>query len=113
MVRAGRVVDALETLREHAATTLALGDVDLSVNMIETFCLVFAEQEDASRAARMLDASRATRRGAEIPIAAPDAEWLEHSVRKVRDLPDPETWRTNVAAGSEFTLQDALYDALR
>lgn len=63
MVQAGRIHDAHQTLREHASRTLALGDVELSINLIETWCVVFAELADPAKAARLLGDHRAAQLG--------------------------------------------------
>ena len=112
MVRAGRIAEAHDTLREHAGAALALGDLELSINVIEAFWVVFAESGEAIRAGRLLGATSALRESAELPMAAPDIAQLEVSISKVRDLPDADTWAANVATGSAYSLQDALADAL-
>jgi len=111
MVRAGQITEAHDILREHAASAVALGDMELSINYLEAFSLIFAESGDAPRAARLLGASKALRESAELPMAAPDEAILELSISKARGLPDADTWAANVAAGSEFSLDDALADA--
>ncbi|MDQ4038713.1 MAG: tetratricopeptide repeat protein [Actinomycetota bacterium] len=112
MVRAGQIAEAHTTLSENAAAAMELGDIDLSINLMETFCIVFAELGDAGRAARLLGATTALRRFVELPLAAPDAEMLEASIGKVRDLPDAQTWQANLEAGSDYSLEAALADAL-
>ncbi len=112
MVRTGRTSAAHDTLREHAAAALALGDVELSISVIEVFCMVLAELGDAARTARLLGATTASRRSAQLPMAAPDAAMLEASIGKVRDRADADTWAANVATGSTFLLAEALDDAL-
>lgn len=112
LLRGGRIADAYELLQEHAAASPALGDQDLTVNIIQTFCLIFAERADAPRAARLLGATNRLRAAAELPISAPDAATVEASIRKVRHLPDPETWSSNVREGSAYTLQEALTESL-
>jgi tetratricopeptide (TPR) repeat protein len=113
MVRAGQIAEAHDTLREHAVAAIALGDLELSINVIEAFWVVFAESDEAIRAARLLGATTALRESAELPMAAPDVAMLEVSISKVRDRPDADTWAANVATGSAYSLQDALTDALR
>ena len=113
MVQAGRAPEAHETLRQHARASLALGDVELSINLLETWCVVFAELGEPATAARLFGVTTALRRSAEIPIAAPDAVLLERSISKVRDLPDANTWAANVATGSKFSLHDALAEAMQ
>ncbi|MBA3338687.1 MAG: tetratricopeptide repeat protein [Geodermatophilaceae bacterium] len=112
LLRAGRAAEAYRGLREHAADALAVGDEELSVNVIQTFSLIFAELGDATRSGQLLGVSKALRASAELPISAPDAAMVEASVSKVRDLPDPEIWRANLGAGASYSLQEALATAL-
>jgi hypothetical protein len=91
---------------------VALGDVELTINIIELFGMVFAEGGDAEGAARLLGASEAMREKAGLPIPAPDASLLEASMRKVRSRPDPDAWHRNVALGTGYDVQDALAYAL-
>jgi len=113
MMQAGRIADAHEMLRAHAAEAFGLGDVDLNINLIELFCVILAELGDADRAARLLGASSAMRRSAELPMATPDLTLLEASISKVRDLPDAQAWQANLRIGSQCSLEDALADALQ
>ncbi len=112
LLRAGRHVEAHEILRTNAAAAVALGDVELSISVLEAFCVVFAESGAPDRCARMLGATRSLRAFTELPLAAPDAAMLGASVSKVRDLPDPDTWAVNLQKGADYILEDALADAL-
>ncbi|CAN5320221.1 hypothetical protein BH20ACT5_BH20ACT5_16380 [soil metagenome] len=113
MVAAGRISEAHDELRQHAAAAVQLGDVELSISVLELFCLVFAESAEVGRAARLLGATGALRESAELPMAAPDAVMLERSISKVRDLPDARTWSHNLATGSAYSMSEALAEALR
>lgn len=112
LLRAGRHLEAKELLRTNAAAAVGLGDVELSINVLEAFCVVFAELGAAQRSARMLGATTSLRAFNESPIPAPDAELLDASISKVRDLPDPQTWAANLQKGAGYLLGDALADAL-
>lgn len=112
LVAAGRISEAHAALNQHASATVELGDVELSISVLELFCLVFAELSDPARAARLLGATAALRESAELPIAAPDVVMLERSISKVRDRPDGATWTRNVTVGSAYSLKEALADAL-
>jgi predicted ATPase/class 3 adenylate cyclase len=112
MMQAGRTDEAWTLLREHAASVLDLGDIELSITVIELFCLCLAELGDPTRAARLLGASEELRRRAELPIQVPDAVLLEASVQKVRNRPDPETWAANVEVGRGYTVDDAIAEGV-
>ena len=112
MMQAGRVEEARTLLRAHAASVLELEDTELTITVIELFCLCHAELDDPIRAARLLGASEELRLRAELPILLPDAALLEASVKKVRDRPDPETWAANVSLGTGYTVDDAIAEGV-
>ena len=99
MLRGGRVDEAHEHLRQNAASAVALGDVELSIDVIGLFCAIYAERGEAEPAARLLGTFESMRDKAELPMPAPDRATFEQSVDKVRSLPDPQTWGRNVEIG--------------
>jgi predicted ATPase/class 3 adenylate cyclase len=111
MIRAGRIPEARDYLRDHGPSAVALSDVDLTINVIELFAMIFAELGDTSPAARLLGAAGAMREKAELPITAPDAAILEKSMGKARSLPDADTWALNVRVGADYSVEDALREA--
>nr|MBA3529759.1 hypothetical protein [Propionibacteriaceae bacterium] len=50
---------------------------------------------------------------ADIPIPAPDAAFLERSISKVRELPNPQQWRRQHVVGGGYLLEDALAEATK
>jgi predicted ATPase/class 3 adenylate cyclase len=111
-LRAGRTQAAHDRLCEVAADAIGLGDIDLTINVIELFAAVFGELADAARAARMLGSSAALREQAELPIPAPDAAFLERSTDPLRRTVDPAQWRGEMELGRSLSAQDALAEAL-
>jgi predicted ATPase/class 3 adenylate cyclase len=115
LVRAMLMADRLHEARRHllvnAAPAIVIGDIELSINVIELFAMVFAELDDAPAAARMLGAAQAMRGKAELPITAPDAATLERCIDKVRSRPDPRTWEANLGVGASYSVEAALADA--
>ncbi len=91
---------------------MALGDPDLTADVLAIFCCVFAEYGDAKRAATLLGAMEALRRQAELPISEPDATVLARSLDKVRSEPPSDGWQRDVDRGPTYSVQDALADAL-
>jgi hypothetical protein len=91
---------------------LELGDTELTITVIELFCLALAELDDPIRSARLLGASEELRVRAELPILLPDAALLEASVKKVRDRPDPQTWADNVELGHGYTADEAIAEGV-
>lgn len=112
MLRGGRLKEAHEQLHRHAASAVALGDPDLTADVLAIFCCVFAEYGDTERAARLLGAMQALRRQAELPMSEPDAVALDRSVNKVRSEPPSDRWQQDVERGSTRSVQDALGEAL-
>lgn len=111
MLAADRVHEAREHLLANAAPAIILGDVDLSINVIELFAMVLAESGNAPGAARMLGAAQAMRKKAELPITAPDAAMLDQSTDKARSQVDARTWDSNRDVGAAYSVDDALSDA--
>jgi hypothetical protein len=89
-----------------------LGDVELTVNVLELFAAIFACEGDARTAARMLGASQALREQAELPIAAIDAAMLERSIGRVRPA-DGTAWERDLRTGAGWTVDEALQEAHR
>ena len=111
MLRAGDVVGAQDHLTRYAATAIALGDVEITLDIIGLFCAVHALRGDADRTGRLLGASQAMRDQAELPLPAPDAAWLESVIAPVRDQQDADTWHHNLALGAAYSVEAALADA--
>ena len=112
MMQAGRGAQAWQILCEHATEVLELGDIELTITVIELFSQSLAELGDAATSARLLGASQDLRVRAELPIQVPDAAILAVSLDKVRDLPDASTWMANVVAGRAYTAQQAIAEAI-
>jgi len=112
LFRAGRVTEAYEHLHDNALAAVGLGDVELTITVLELFCMLLAELGRADAAARLLGAARTMRDDAELPIPAPDADVLERTLDKVRLLTDAEQWRRNTAIGAHYSLEDAMKEAL-
>jgi hypothetical protein len=104
--------EAHEVLRTVAASTVALGDIDLTINLVELFAMVFAELHDGKRAARMIGAAHAMRQRAELPIPAADAALIDRSIGKVRPAPLDDDWARNIETGASYSIDDAIEEAL-
>jgi predicted ATPase/class 3 adenylate cyclase len=111
LVHDGRAEEARRDLSGVARETVALGDVELTVNVLELFAMIFAELADPVRAARLLGAAEAMRRRAELPIAAADAALLQRSIGRVRSAAG-ENWERDAETGAGYTLDTALDTAL-
>ncbi len=75
---------AYEELREVAPRAVALGDIDLSIDVIETSAAIWAGLGHGPRAATLLGAAEKQRRIAGIPRAAPDQQHLDRFIEPAR-----------------------------
>jgi len=112
LVQDGRAEEAGRSLSEIARETVALGDIELTVTVLELFATIFAERGDPVRAAHLLGASAAMRARAELPMAAADAALVERSISRVRPA-ERAAWDRDVAAGGGYTVDEALAEAER
>jgi hypothetical protein len=111
-VQDGRPAEACRNLSDIARETVALGDVELTVNVLELYATIFADLGDPVRAAHLLGASAATRLRAELPLAEADAALIERSIGRVRPA-EREDWDRDVSTGATFTVDEALDEAER
>lgn len=112
-LRAGRDDEAEALLAEHAAGAVALGDVELTADLVETYCALHARRGDARRAATLHGVAQGMRERAELPMSEPDARWLDAVLAPVRDATDAATWERWVGAGRRLSPEDALVEAQR
>jgi predicted ATPase/class 3 adenylate cyclase len=111
MLRAGRLDDAYASIRGRAAEIVGLGDIELTIDVVELLASVFAQRGDAARAARLTGTAEALREQAGMPIRGPDAELLEEYISVARDLMSTQTWEEHRTAGRARNVQEALADA--
>jgi hypothetical protein len=112
LVHEERPEDAYRTLRDIARPTVDLGDLELTINVIELFASIFAGLDDARRAARMLGAAQAMRAQAELPIPLVDAAMLERQISRVRPT-DGTEWDDDLRTGAALTVDETLEEAHR
>lgn len=112
LLRAGRVDEAEEHLRANAEDAVALGDVEITIDVLSLFAGIFAHRRDERRAARILGASMRLREEADVPITAADALWFDAAIDLVADRPDAATWEAEVAAGRTLDAAAAVTLAL-
>jgi len=77
LLRIGRVDEAYASLRGEAAGIVALGDIELTIEIIELLAGIFSQRGDAVRAAKLLGTTQALREQAGMPIRGPDSELLD------------------------------------
>jgi tetratricopeptide (TPR) repeat protein len=107
-VAGGRSDEAMALLRSHAAEVAALGDTDMTINVIELFALCHAAAGDAPGAARLAGAAEALREQASLPPSEPDQVFLERHLADSRAAMSAADWRAEREAGRTLALDEAL-----
>jgi predicted ATPase/class 3 adenylate cyclase len=112
-LRAGHLDDAYSDLVDVAEDVLSLNDVDLTINLIEMLCTLWAERGDVRRAARLFGTGEAMREQADLPRPAPDTTMLESSLTHVRVEGDDPAWRRHVEEGRSLSAEAAIAEGLQ
>lgn len=112
LLRGDRVEDAHASLHAVAVAAVGMGDMEMTLDVLDLFCAVHARRGDAERAARLLGATAGMRAQAQLPLVGPDALWFEGVLAPIRGLPDQDTWERNVALGAGMAVDEALADAI-
>jgi len=111
MLRAGRPDDAYASLRGKAADMVGLGDIELTIDVIELLASIFAQRADPERAARLLGTAEALRKQAGMPIRGPDAALLREYVAAARASVSAQAWDEQRLVGHAWNAEDALAEA--
>jgi predicted ATPase/class 3 adenylate cyclase len=111
MLRAGRADEAYAALRSQAGSIVGLGDIELTIEIIELLAGIFSQRGDAGRAAKLSGTAEALREQAGMPIRGPDAELLEEFLAPARGLLSPQEWEEERRAGRSLNVQQALAEA--
>ncbi|EYR64959.1 hypothetical protein N866_00655 [Actinotalea ferrariae CF5-4] len=112
LLRARRTSEAHAHLREHAASAVALNDLEITIDVLDLFAVVHALRGDAHRAARLIGASAELREQADLSMAPVDAAWVEEAIGPVREATGTEAWRQAMEAGRGRGVAAALDEAL-
>ena len=103
---------AFEALRGVLSDAVALEDVELAIDVIETSAAVWAGLGEPQRAATLLGSAQAQREAVGIPRARPNQTLLDRFVEPARaSLPSP-MWQRAADRGALLTLEDAASEAL-
>jgi predicted ATPase len=111
MLRTGRADEAYASLRGQAAAIAALGDIELTIEIVELLAGIFSQRGDAVRAAKLLGTAEALREQAGMPIRGPDAELLAEFLAPARGLLSADQWEQEHRAGRNLNVQQALAEA--
>jgi predicted ATPase len=113
MLRSGRPQDAYGSLRAGAAAMAGLGDVELTISVIELFACALAGLGQPLRAARLLGTAQALREQAGMPMNDPDAEMLADLTGAARASVSAQDWDEHQLAGRSDSPAEAIADATR
>jgi len=108
LLRTGRADEAFASLRSRAAGIVGLGDIELTIEIIELVAGAFSQRGDPVIAAKLLGTTEALREQAGMPIRGPDAEVLEEFLAPARGLLGAAQWDEERRAGRTFNVQEAL-----
>ena len=93
---------------EIAQDVLALDDVELSIDMVETIAAIAASAGDAELAASLVGAADAKREGVGMPRVMSDDALLERFVGPARATVGPERWESAYRRGRSDSIEEAV-----
>ncbi len=99
---------AYEVLREVAADAVALGDIELSIDVIDTSAAVWAALGRPEQAATLLGTAQRQRELTGIPRPAPDQQILDRFLEPARRTLSDEVWSHALSTGAGLTIDDAI-----
>ncbi len=102
---------AYEELRGVAADAVALGDIDLTIDVIETSAAIWAAFGNAERAATLLGTAEKQRELAGIPRAGPDQHHLDRFLEPARRSVPEQTWTSALGRGAALSIDGAVAQA--
>jgi len=99
---------AYEQIVAVAVDAVALGDIELCIDVVESFAAVWAARGDAERSASLLAASDSQRGIAGIPRAAPDQVHLDRFIGPAERSIAPQKWGDAYASGKSLNIDEAV-----
>ncbi|MGW5237700.1 ATP-binding protein [Monashia sp. NPDC004114] len=93
---------------EVAPAAIALGDVELSISVVEIAASIWAAFGDAARTATMLGVADHQREVTGISRTAPDQVLLDRFIAPLEAATDGELWQRAYAAGAGLTIEEAV-----
>ncbi len=99
---------AYRQLAECAAEAVALEDMELSIDVVESFAGIWAAMGDGERAARLVGSADAQREQAGMPRALPDEQLLQRFLAPARDTTEPTLWARAHQEGRDLDIDAAL-----
>jgi predicted ATPase/class 3 adenylate cyclase len=99
---------AYEHVQEVGRDVVKLGDLELSVDLLESFAAVLAALGEFTRAATLLGTSEHQRATAGLVRSEPDQHHIDRFLLPAREQAGADTWDAALAAGRLLTIDDAL-----
>ena len=99
---------AHDELCRVAADAVALGDTELSLDVVDTSAAIFAGLGDAEQAATLLGTAEKQRELAGIPRPGPDQQHLDRFVEPARRSLSDQAWRAAFERGALLTIDEAI-----
>ena len=99
---------AYEVLRDVAEDAVALGDTELSIDLLDVSAAIWAGMGHPDRAATLLGAAEKERRSTGIPRATPDQEHLDRFIGPARGSLSRAAWDEALAGGARLTVEEAI-----
>lgn len=99
---------AFQQLVEVAPGAIALGDIELSIDVVDCFAMVWAALGDGKRTAAALGAADTQRERAGIPRKGPDLVHLDRFIGPVRTTTEPQSWDRAYGRGRALTVEEVV-----
>jgi hypothetical protein len=99
---------AHEELRDVAADAIALGDIELSIDLIDSAAAIWAGMGHAEHAATLLGTAEKQRELAGIPRPEPDQQHLDRFIDPARRSISERAWVDALTRGALLTIEEAV-----
>ncbi len=104
--------EALELLREGAGEAVALGDLQLSIDILENLACILAALGDVTGSATVLGSAQRHRDENSLRRPEPDQVHVDRFIQPARASMAPADWQRAFDAGSALSIEAALADGL-
>ena len=111
MLRNGQTEEADALLRDNAAFIVGLGDIELTIDVIELFACIATRRARPELAARLAGAAEALREQAGMPRRGPPAELVGSYLDEARCAVGSRVWDEQRRAGRAWSPEQALIEA--
>ena len=102
---------AHELLRDVAGDAIALGDIELSIDLIDTSAAIWAGMGHAEHAATLLGTAEKQRELAGIPRPDPDQHNLDRFIDPARRSVPEQAWTDALSRGALLSIEEAVSQA--